>query len=87
MQAFKEQYDFQLDDFTITEQYVEYKERLTKNRQGDDESATKRARKYHNKIWKTERGKQDQYEALTEMSDIVQKVKMAILCGNACAKN
>jgi len=66
MRAFKEQYDCQLDDFTITEQYVEYKERQTKNRQGDEGSATKRARKYNNKIWKTDGGERDPYRAFTE---------------------
>ena len=36
MRAFKEQYDCLIQDFTITNQYVEYKERQTKNRQGDE---------------------------------------------------
>ena len=46
MRAFKEQYDCQI------EEYVEYKERQTKNRQGDEGSSRKRTRKYNTKIWK-----------------------------------
>ena len=45
MRAFKEQYDCLLQDFTIIDQYVEYKERQTKNRQGDEGSSRKSARK------------------------------------------
>ena len=33
MRGFKEQHDCPLSDFTVTEQYIEYKERQTKNRQ------------------------------------------------------
>ena len=40
MRGFKEQHDCQLSDFTLTEQYIEYKERQTKNRQGDEQTAT-----------------------------------------------
>ena len=36
MRGFKERHDCQLSDFTVTEQYIEYRERQTKNRQGDD---------------------------------------------------
>ena len=32
MRGFKEQHDCQLSDFTVTEQYIEYKDRQTKNR-------------------------------------------------------
>ena len=45
IRGFKEQHDCRLSDFTVTEQYIEYKERQTKNRQGDEPTATKRARK------------------------------------------
>ena len=66
MRAFKEQYDCLLQDFTITDQYVEYKERQTKNRQGDEGSSRKNARKYNNKIWKTDGGERDPYRAFTK---------------------
>ena len=52
MRGFKEQHDCQRGNFIVTEQYIEYKERQTKNRQGDEPTATKRARKYNNKIWR-----------------------------------
>jgi len=54
MRGFKGQHDCQLSDFTVTELYIEYKERQTKNRQEDEPTATKRARKYKNKIWRTD---------------------------------
>ena len=66
MRGFKEQHDCQLSDFTVTEQYIEYKERQTKNRQGDEPTATKRARKYNNKIWRTDGGKRDPHRAFIE---------------------
>ncbi|KAK3737486.1 hypothetical protein QZH41_001766 [Actinostola sp. cb2023] len=44
MRAVQEQHDCQILDFAITDQYVEYTERQTKNRQGDDGAARKRAR-------------------------------------------
>ena len=66
MRAFKEQYDCQIEDFTVNEEYVEYKERQTKNRQGDEGSSRKRARKYNTKIWKTDRGERDPYRAFVE---------------------
>ena len=61
MRAFKEQYDCQIEDFTVSEEYVKYKERQTKNRQGDEGSSRKRARKYNTKIWKTAGGERDPY--------------------------
>ena len=45
MRAFKEQYNCQIEYFTVSEQYVEYKERQTKNHQGAEGSSRKRARK------------------------------------------
>ena len=66
MRGFKEQHDCQLSDFTVTEQYIEYKERQTKNRQGDEPTATKRARKYNNKIWRTDGGERDPHRAFIE---------------------
>ena len=66
MRAFKEQYDCQIEDFTVSEEYVEYKERQTKNRQGDEGSSRKRARKYNTKIWKTDGGERDPYRAFVE---------------------
>jgi len=66
MRGFKEQYDYQLSDFTVTEQYIEYKERQTKNRQGDEPTATKRARKYNNKIWRTDGEERDPHRAFIE---------------------
>ncbi|KAK3736976.1 hypothetical protein QZH41_004686 [Actinostola sp. cb2023] len=48
------------------DQYVEYTERQTKNRQGDDGAARKRARKYNNKIWRTDGGERDPYRAFVE---------------------
>lgn len=66
MRGFKEQHDCQLSDFTMTEQYVEYTERQTKNRQGGEGSARKRARKYNNKIWKTDGGERDPFRAFVE---------------------
>lgn len=66
MRAFKEQYDCQIEDFTVNEEYVEYKERQTKNRQGDEGSSRKRARKYNTKIWKTDGGEKDPYRAFVE---------------------
>ena len=66
MRGFKEQHDCQLNDFTVTEQYIEYKERQTKNRQGDEPTATKRARKYNNKIWRTDGGERDPHRAFIE---------------------
>ena len=50
MRGFKEQHDCQLSDFTVTELSIKYKEWQTKNRQGDESTASKRARKYNNKI-------------------------------------
>ena len=66
MRAFKEQYDCQIEDFTVNEEYVEYKERQTKNRQGDEGSSRKRARKYNTKIWKTDGGETAPYRAFVE---------------------
>ena len=66
MRGVKEQHDCQLSDFTVTEQYIEYKERQTKNRQGDEPTATKRARKYNNKIWRTDGGELDPHRAFIE---------------------
>ena len=66
MRGFKEQHDCQLSDFTVTEHYIEYKERQTKNRQGDEPTATKRARKYNNKIWRTDGGERDPHRAFIE---------------------
>ena len=43
--AFKEQHDCQIEYFTVSEKYVEYKERQTKNHQGAETSFRKRARK------------------------------------------
>ena len=65
MRAFKEQYDCQIEDFTVNEEYVEYKERQTKNRR-DEGSSRKRARKYNTKIWKTDGGERDPYRASVE---------------------
>lgn len=59
MRGVKEQHNCQLSDFTVTERYIEDKERQTKNRQGDKSTATKRARKYNNKTWRTDRGERD----------------------------
>ena len=50
----------------MTEQYIEYKERQTKNRQGDEATATKRARKYKNKIWRTDGGERDPHRAFID---------------------
>ena len=66
MRGFKEQHDCQLSDFTVTEQYIEYKERQTKNHQGDEPTVIKRARKYNNKIWKTDGGERDPHRAFIE---------------------
>ena len=66
MRGFKDQHDCQLSDFTVTEQYIEYKERQTKNRQGDEPTATKRARKYNNKVWRTDGGERDPHRAFIE---------------------
>ena len=66
MRAVQEQHDCQIQDFSITDQYIEYTERQTKNRQGDDGAARKRARKYNNKIWKTDGGERDPYRAFME---------------------
>lgn len=66
MRATQEHHDCQLDDFTVTDQYIEYTERQTKNRQGNESSAAKRARKYNNKIWKTDGGERDPYRAFVE---------------------
>ena len=45
MRAFKEQYDCQIEYFTVSDEYDEYKERQTKNHQGAEGSSRKRARK------------------------------------------
>ena len=45
MRAFKKQYDCQIEYFTVSEDYVEYKERQTKNHQGAEGSSRRRARK------------------------------------------
>lgn len=75
VRASKGQYDCQIEDFIVSEGYVEYKERQTKNRQGDEGSSTKRARKYNTKIWKTDGGERDPYRASVEyVSAIVLKV-------------
>ena len=66
MRALKEQYDCQIEDFTVNEEYVECKERQTKNPQGDEGSRRKRARKYNTKIWKTDGGERDPYRAFVE---------------------
>ncbi|KAK3753088.1 hypothetical protein QZH41_001787 [Actinostola sp. cb2023] len=66
MRGVKEHYDCQIQDFTITDQYIEYNELQTKNRQGDEGCARKRARKYTNKIWRTDGGEQDPYRAFVE---------------------
>ena len=39
MRGFKEQPDYHLSDFTVTEQYIKHKERQTKNRHGDEPTA------------------------------------------------
>ncbi|KAK3731884.1 hypothetical protein QZH41_000659 [Actinostola sp. cb2023] len=65
MRACKEQHDCQLEDFVVRDQYIEYTERQTKNRQGDEGKA-KRARKYNNKLWKTDGGERDPYRAFME---------------------
>ena len=69
MRGFKEQDDCQLSDFTMTEQYIEYKERQTKNCQGDEPTATKRARNYHNKIWRTDGGERDLHRVDWSLSE------------------
>ena len=66
MRAFKEQYDCQIEDFTVSEEYVKYKERQTKNRQGDEGSSRKQAQKYNTKIWKTDGAERDPYQAFVE---------------------
>ena len=45
MRGLKEQHDCQMSDFNIIEQFIECKERQTKNREGDEGTAQKRARK------------------------------------------
>ena len=40
MRVVKEQHDCQLSDLTVTEHCIENKERQTKNRQGDEPTAT-----------------------------------------------
>ena len=50
----------------MTEQYIEDKERQTKNRHGDDPTATKRVRNYNNKIWTTVGGERDPHRAFIE---------------------
>ena len=59
MRAFKGQYDCQIEDFTVNEEGgVKYKERQTKNRQGDEESSRKRAKVQHQNMenrWRRER--------------------------------
>ena len=50
----------------MTEQYIEDKERQTKNRHGDDPTATKRVRNYNNKIWRTVGGERDPHRAFIE---------------------
>ena len=61
MRGFRGQHDCQPSDFTAKEQYIECKERQTKNHQGDKLTAAKPERKYmyNNKIWKTDGGEQD----------------------------
>ena len=66
MRGVKEQHDCQVSDFNMTEQYIEYKERQTKNRHGDEPTASKRARKYNNKIWRTDGGERDPHRAFIE---------------------
>jgi hypothetical protein len=66
MRAVTEQHNCKLDDFQITDQYIEYMERQTKNRQGDEGNKKKRARKYNNKIWRTDGGERDPYRAFIE---------------------
>ena len=41
MRACKEQHDCQLEDFVVQDQYIEYTERQTKNRQGDERKANR----------------------------------------------
>ena len=50
----------------MTEQYIEDKERQTKNRHGDNPTATKRVRNYNNKIWRTVGGERDPHRAFIE---------------------
>ena len=50
----------------MTEQYIDYKERQTKNRQGDERTATKRSRKYNTKIWRTDGGERDPHRDFIE---------------------
>ena len=66
MRAIQEQHDCKLSDFTVTEEYIEYRERQTKNRQGNEANAAKRARKYNNKIWRTDGGQRDPYCAFVK---------------------
>ena len=66
MRGFKEQPDYHLSDFTLTEQYIKHKERQTKNRHGDEPTATKRVRKYKKKIWKTDGEERDPHRAFIE---------------------
>ena len=66
IKGFKNQHVSQLIDFTVTEQYIEYRERQIKNHQGDEPTATKRLRKYSNKIWRTDGGERDPHRASIE---------------------
>ena len=66
MRGFNEQPDSQLSDFTVTEQYIKYKEQQAKNRLGEELTATKRARKYNNKIWRMDGGERDPHRAFIE---------------------
>ena len=73
MRGIKEQHDCQPGDFTVTEQYTEYKERQTKNCQEDEPTATKQARTYNNKIWRTDGGERDPHRAFIEYVGYRQK--------------
>ena len=62
MRGFQE-HDCGLEDFIVTREYIEYTERQTKNRQGDEESSRKRAQKCNNKIFPTDGGDRNPYRA------------------------
>ena len=66
IKGFKNQHVCQLIDFTVTEQYIEYRERQIKNHQGDEPTATKRLRKYSNQNWRTDGGERDPHRASIE---------------------
>ena len=66
MRAIQEQYDCKLSDFTVTEKDIEYRERQTKNRQGNKQLRRNAHESIIKEIWRTDGGQRDPYCAFVK---------------------